>query len=64
MSICTHKCMNAHTHIYIYFTACGPLKHQRVMSGRRNQVFRRTFHEACVRNVSHVCMMLHINRVS
>ena len=33
--------MYAHTYIYIYilFTACGPLKHQRVMSGRRNQVY-------------------------
>ena len=34
--------MYAHTHLYIhiYFTACEPPKHQRVMSGRRNQVFR------------------------
>ena len=32
--------MHIHTSIYTYilFTACGPLKHQRVMSGRRNQV--------------------------
>ena len=41
--ICTYTCMYAHTHIYMLytgihtcFTACGPLKHQRVMSGRRN----------------------------
>ena len=37
--------MHTHTSIYTYilFTACGPLKHQRVMSGRRNQVFRKAF---------------------
>ena len=29
-----HACMHIHTSIYTYilFTACGPLKHQRVMS--------------------------------
>ena len=44
--------MYAHTHIYIYihiyFTACGPLKHQHVISGRRNQVFwmsKRSLHK-------------------
>ena len=33
--------MYAHTYTsiytYIFITACGPLKHQRVMSGRRSQ---------------------------
>ena len=36
MYIYTCICMHIHTPIYTYilFTACGPLKHQRVMSGR------------------------------
>ena len=32
-----HVCTYTHPYIHIYFTACGPPKHQRVMSGRRNQ---------------------------
>ena len=41
MYIYMHVCTYIHLYIYTYilFTACGPLKHQRVMSGRRNQVF-------------------------
>ena len=35
-----HVCTYTHLYIHIYFTACGPPKHQRVMSGRRNQVFQ------------------------
>ena len=29
-----HVCTYIHLYTHIYFTACGPLKHQRVMSGR------------------------------
>ena len=41
--------MHVDTYMYIlskhiYFTACGPLKHQRVVSGRWNQVFRTSKH--------------------
>ena len=35
-----HVCTYTHLYIHIYFTACGPPKHQRVMYGKRNQVFR------------------------
>ena len=37
MYIYMHVCTYTHLYIHIYFTAYnGPLKHQRVMSGRRN----------------------------
>ena len=39
MYIYMHVCTYTHLYIHIYFS-CGPLKHQRVMSWRRNQVFR------------------------
>ena len=32
-----HVC--PYTYLYIHSNACGPLKQQRVMSGRRNKVF-------------------------
>ena len=37
-----HACMHVPKNIYtyIFITACGPLKHQRVISGSRNEVFR------------------------
>ena len=38
--VCVHVCTYTHLYIHIYFTTCGPPKHQRVMSRRRNQVFR------------------------
>ena len=38
MYIYMHVCTYTHLYIHIYFTACGPPKHQRVMSGRRNHV--------------------------
>ena len=31
-----HVCTYTHPYIHLYFTACGPPKHQRVMSGKRN----------------------------
>ena len=39
--VCVHIHSRMHIHKslkHIYFTACGPPKHQRVMSGRRKQV--------------------------
>ena len=35
MYIYMHVCTYIHLYTYILFTACGPLKHQRVMSGRQ-----------------------------
>ena len=48
--------MHIHTSIYTYilFTACGPLKHQRVMSGRRNQVFRTSKYISCPKALYHL----------
>ena len=34
MYIYMHVCTYTHLYIHIYFTACGPPKHQRVMSGK------------------------------
>ena len=46
MCIYMHVCTYTHLYIHIYFTACGPPKYQRVMSGRRNQVFNQSIN-AC-----------------
>ena len=45
MHVCTYTHLFqyiTHVHFYkiIYFTDCGPPKHQRVMSRRQNQVFQ------------------------
>ena len=38
-----HVCTYTHVYIHIYFTACGPPKHQRVMSGRNHDASKHCF---------------------